>query len=555
MEIHATENGLDPIPPIAERLRSLQPSQELLQFYRQKILEFDGEHAELVAKLEKYKLTFEEQHKTAWLVAQQREEIAELQRALSDIQVCLFQEREHVLRLYAENDRLKIQELEDRKKIHNLLGLTQPVCHETTYFRNDNDPPIVQPLLRPNSLRTKALASEQHATKTKPSRTRKLNAKQKPGVSRRKNGPSANIIQNDYDADDSFNVNTKDQPELPTLSPTDQVEQLLLQIESLQAQLEDKTRVSNDRIAALEEDRQVLLEEARMTRTKDAAANQDLLDRLHHTQDLLYDSTRDYLELKDEHRKKERRWAEDTEKLLERIEELKDDLDSCHIEIAQAARRAAVPPEIPPLDPKREFRDVGVNAYRPGGRGGRGGRGGGSEGTGNEQQQRQDSGIDPTLPNRSELNRERQQARQREIVQESLADMYREQCIQLEEDLCRLREEREASHDIFGDRTKKLLHRLNLANTRYEGLERRRKLENEGYQNEIKLLKKRCKDLEKQLYKMTLVISTGATDDLQMIHEVHASAKRSKKVVGELQHLKSRVHGAERKVRHLQDHS
>ena len=47
----------------------------------------------------------------------------------------LFQEREHVLRLYAENDRLKILELEDRKKIQHLLGLTAPVERETTYFR------------------------------------------------------------------------------------------------------------------------------------------------------------------------------------------------------------------------------------------------------------------------------------------------------------------------------------------------------------------------------------------------------------------------------------
>ena len=46
----------------------------------------------------------------------------------------LFQEREQVLRLYAENDRLKIRELQDRKKIQHLLSLTQPVSEETTYF-------------------------------------------------------------------------------------------------------------------------------------------------------------------------------------------------------------------------------------------------------------------------------------------------------------------------------------------------------------------------------------------------------------------------------------
>lgn len=49
------------------------------------------------------------QHKLQWEVRQREEEIAELQKALSDMQVYLFQEREHVLRLYSENDRLKIR--------------------------------------------------------------------------------------------------------------------------------------------------------------------------------------------------------------------------------------------------------------------------------------------------------------------------------------------------------------------------------------------------------------------------------------------------------------
>lgn len=48
------------------------------------------------------------QHKTHWELRQREDEIVELQKALSDMQVYLFQEREHVLRLYAENDRLKV---------------------------------------------------------------------------------------------------------------------------------------------------------------------------------------------------------------------------------------------------------------------------------------------------------------------------------------------------------------------------------------------------------------------------------------------------------------
>lgn len=48
------------------------------------------------------------QHKLQWELRQREEEIVELQKALSDMQVYLFQEREHVLRLYSENDRLKV---------------------------------------------------------------------------------------------------------------------------------------------------------------------------------------------------------------------------------------------------------------------------------------------------------------------------------------------------------------------------------------------------------------------------------------------------------------
>lgn len=48
------------------------------------------------------------QHKMQWELRQREEEITELQKALSDMQIYLFQEREHVLRLYAENDRLKV---------------------------------------------------------------------------------------------------------------------------------------------------------------------------------------------------------------------------------------------------------------------------------------------------------------------------------------------------------------------------------------------------------------------------------------------------------------
>lgn len=49
------------------------------------------------------------QHQLQWEVRHLEEEIVELQKALSDMQVFLFQEKEQVLRLYSENDRLKLR--------------------------------------------------------------------------------------------------------------------------------------------------------------------------------------------------------------------------------------------------------------------------------------------------------------------------------------------------------------------------------------------------------------------------------------------------------------
>lgn len=50
-----------PLPSISERLAYLRPSRELLEFYRQKLAQFDAEHDDLLQLLEKCKSTAEDQ--------------------------------------------------------------------------------------------------------------------------------------------------------------------------------------------------------------------------------------------------------------------------------------------------------------------------------------------------------------------------------------------------------------------------------------------------------------------------------------------------------------
>ena len=55
------DGTFSPLPTVNERLGHLKPSKELLEYYRRKIAEYDGEHDEMLQKLDRYKCTYEEQ--------------------------------------------------------------------------------------------------------------------------------------------------------------------------------------------------------------------------------------------------------------------------------------------------------------------------------------------------------------------------------------------------------------------------------------------------------------------------------------------------------------
>lgn len=118
---------------------------------------------------------------------------------------------------YAENDRLKILELEDRKKIQHLLGLTQPVEYETTYFRGPKEP--------------KMIASLAGGKAADPPSTSTAVQQKPPGKARRRRAdgvPSGNGMEPSEE-----------------LSDRERNETLLLTVEALKAQLEDHTRLAN----------------------------------------------------------------------------------------------------------------------------------------------------------------------------------------------------------------------------------------------------------------------------------------------------------------------
>uniref|UniRef100_A0A8C3JQA8 Coiled-coil domain containing 77 n=1 Tax=Calidris pygmaea TaxID=425635 RepID=A0A8C3JQA8_9CHAR len=424
-----------PLPSINERLAFLRPSRELLEYYRKKIADFDEEYEDLVKRLERYKETYDEQNKLQQEVHQREEEIAELQKALSDMQVYLFQEREHVLRLYSENDRLKIRELEDRKKIQHLLALVGTDKGEVTYFHKEP----------PHKASSVFLTSKTAAKGEKPESPER------------------------YQRDNQT---------------------LLLQVEALQAQIEEQTRLSKEQVEALLEDRRIHMEEAQVQHQRDQAKIKTITDKLHKTQNLLYESTRDFLQLKFDARANEKAWMAE-----------KDTVLACHKFCCcwQECKKKNQTKKTPLLPQSQHCLQISCKTYK-------------------------------------------------QLMQEQrLSNMYREQCVTLEDELARIREEGDVGRELFKERSEKMGKRLKLMTQRYEALEKRRNMEVEGFKNDIKQLRQKLKDVEDQLFKVTLNI--GPDQDLAILREVHQGNRLTRKIQGELRNLKAKIYGLENELR------
>ncbi|XP_077971528.1 coiled-coil domain-containing protein 77-like [Styela clava] len=458
-----------PIPPITHRLAQLRPSRELLEYYRKKIADFDEENCELQKTLDQYKSTYEDQHRLESELHHRENEIADLQKAVSDMQVCIMQEREQVLRLYSENDRLKIRDVENQKRIQHLLAIAGPSASEVSYFHKDPPAKIIVPqkLPKPNF----------------------------PNEEGRPNKASSAISKKSHAIKKSKSA--EDQAVSSDLRKDNQT--LCLQVEALQAQLEEQTRLSRDQINSLLDDRQILREEADLCRERDKDRLQRVEIKMKNAQSMLYESTKDMLNLKLEQRNKEKEWMSEKDRLLQELDMARDQLASRHGE-------------------SKKSQLISKAAYL----------------ADYEAQQQMEAEIQA-------LNSQLEQAAK-------LADMYREQCIQAEDQLARIREESDVHKNVFKERTDKMAQRLQLMTQRYEALEKRRCSEVEGFKNDIKLLRKRLKDVEKQLYKVTV---GGTVSDVEVLQTVRTTAGRSRVIQNDLKNLKAKLYSLESDLRKM----
>jgi len=306
----------------------------------------------------------------------------------------------------------------------------------------------------------------------------------------------------------------------------DDREILVLQVEALQSQLEEQTRLARDQIATLTEDRKILSDEKENSANRDKVKIQNLSDQLRKCQQMLTDSTKDYLKIKSDQRACERKYMADKDQLCLEIDELRDRLAGktnydprLRKGQVSALREAGLSTE----NPSKAFKNINSGTH-----------------TAN----RLSSDAQKIRKLESQI-----QSYKQELEQSlKLTEMYRCQCVKLEDTHAHEKQAAEIQRDAFREKSERLQKRIELADSKYKSLEKRRAAEIEGFKSDIKILRGKLKDMEKQVLKITL---GGPVNDLEILKDLHSQTSKSKEMQEQIRSLKNQIYSLETDFRNM----
>ncbi|KAJ1654785.1 hypothetical protein IWQ61_005350 [Dispira simplex] len=255
---------------LAKEIDDLPPSQELVQFYREKLENTQSTFAELSLQVDHCKVV-QKDYQTLHTELQERlVELAELQNVLQKTQEALLAEKQKVFALQKENDTLKVQELEDRKKMRYLISRAQGLQWIPSLHRNEFDAESL-PFTKK---RTHVPQDKESTTKT----PRTLNGGE---VTTARIYPQASLD----DASD------------PVLTEVSR-EALRLKVKALEAQLEEQ-RSSYEKLNQNLATQNTLLTQREADRTQqEAEASQALMQKYHQIHGFYTDNLKDVLYLR-----------------------------------------------------------------------------------------------------------------------------------------------------------------------------------------------------------------------------------------------------------------
>ncbi len=244
-----------------------------------------------------------ELHRLRWEARSRDEEIRELQEALSDSKLYLYDERENALRLAAENDSLKAQEIEDRKRIAHLLALTEPMTQEVRRERGEprtrfspTPPSLPPPSLVPpppacsqfTFFRDSRPAGSSAAASAPPHSSRQAPAVGRNGFGVPPPPPGATATASVRTAEGGRALRTVVLPG----GPYDRSDSLSMTVESLTRQLSEVRTLADDRASAYARDRDALRDQHARKANADAATIRQLEQQLEANQTKLTNLTR-----------------------------------------------------------------------------------------------------------------------------------------------------------------------------------------------------------------------------------------------------------------------
>ncbi|KAK9846545.1 hypothetical protein WJX81_006332 [Elliptochloris bilobata] len=102
---------------------------ELLAYYRHRCEAHEKERQELLERVDACAAQRRDLHALEWENRQRCDEVRELQQALSEAQAYIFEERDRLQVALRENEGLRRQELQDRRRIEQLLALAERGRH------------------------------------------------------------------------------------------------------------------------------------------------------------------------------------------------------------------------------------------------------------------------------------------------------------------------------------------------------------------------------------------------------------------------------------------
>lgn len=386
------------LPSVKSQIQNLTPTHSLISFYSSKLEKYEQLVAEIGVKLDGYRLEHKYQLNLENRVRHVMDQNENLRTSLTSLRDVLSEERQNTLRVKAENARLKLQELADRKKIHHLLMLNGITDEETIALFLKNELPL--------SKISEIPCCSHHQPNKEALTTSKIFS-----------------LETDNDI-------------------------LYLQIRALQAELSERTEFALKERDALIAENEGIVRDHELRKNNDAVLIQDLTEQLQKTQSVLHD----------------------------------------HLQSFVTLRKTVSVPDLYMQQKERSHPTQTVSkATSP--------------------IRHQSKEANPTLHKESVKFADLPHLTEKMVkdpkLKKTVCKHHEQRIRSLQEEVSLLRQQLHKESQDGPNKYKQLKERIEILTARNKGLERRRKLDNEGFRSDIALVRSQVHDIQKQLLKVS----------------------------------------------------